>query len=466
MNEARFRALLRELIDENPFAIRAVLKILHIEFTTDVPTLAVTCEERPRLLVNLEFVKKHCCTDAHVKAVVCHEFLHVLLRHTEQKGSFTPSRHLAFDAVINAIIHREFGADYSGMMSAYYAKAVGLAKLLRPMTFAERQWYSQHSGSPGRVPQWAHAWHGLYEGKLVADDIESLADDLAKESEKDTSIGVAKRLMGAGTGPFTLNGQISTGAEHLLGDHAELDKALPDTLSDALNRALKEMNGSGIWRSPQKHGAGINPYDAILNAKDEPMLKWQRKTLAILKKHLSPDLRSKARREEPSSYCIPVLSPQDRRAFVRSLWDPFLPDTTWNTHVLAPVGTAQVYLDLSGSMEAELPLIITLLGRLSRYIRRPFWAFSTVVAPATIEHGQLKANTSGGTSMACVLEHVARTRPDSAVVVTDGYIESVDPALVKRASRTRLHVLLTRDGSAAEVERIGLPYTQLDKVPE
>ncbi|MBK7792707.1 MAG: hypothetical protein IPJ62_09420 [Betaproteobacteria bacterium] len=49
MNATRFRAILAELIDENPFAIRAVLRILSVEFTTAVPTLAVTCEEHPRL---------------------------------------------------------------------------------------------------------------------------------------------------------------------------------------------------------------------------------------------------------------------------------------------------------------------------------------------------------------------------------------------------------------------------------
>ena len=53
MNAERFRSLLDELIDENPFAIRAVLKVLDVCFTESVPTLAVTCEERPRLLVNL-----------------------------------------------------------------------------------------------------------------------------------------------------------------------------------------------------------------------------------------------------------------------------------------------------------------------------------------------------------------------------------------------------------------------------
>ena len=129
----------RELIDENPLAIRAVLKVLRVEFTDTVPTLAVTCEQRPRLLVNLAFVREHCRTEAHVKAVVCHELLHVLLRHTERFTTLTPPEHLAVDAVINAIIHRSLGSDYSGMMSRYYADERGVDRLLRPLTDEEQQ---------------------------------------------------------------------------------------------------------------------------------------------------------------------------------------------------------------------------------------------------------------------------------------------------------------------------------------
>ncbi len=84
MTPERFLAALRELVDENPFAIRAVLRILVVEFTDEVPTLAVTTEARPRLLVNAAFVEQHCASEDEAKAVVCHEFLHVLLRHTEE----------------------------------------------------------------------------------------------------------------------------------------------------------------------------------------------------------------------------------------------------------------------------------------------------------------------------------------------------------------------------------------------
>ncbi len=100
MTASEFHAICRELIDDNPLAIRAVLKILETEFTDTVPTLAVTCDQRPRLLVNLAFIGEHCRTESEVKAVICHEFLHVLLRHTERTTQLTPPEHLALDAVI------------------------------------------------------------------------------------------------------------------------------------------------------------------------------------------------------------------------------------------------------------------------------------------------------------------------------------------------------------------------------
>lgn len=228
---------------------------------------------------------------------------------------------------------------------------------------------------------------------------------------------------------------------------------------------MREMNGSGIWREPKLKGIGANPYEALFTEKNEPLLRWQKKTIEILKQHLQPDRKSRASRKVPLEYRLPVLSPGDRRAFMRSLWASFLPDAIWSTTMPKRSGTAQIYLDVSGSMNAEMPQIIALLGRLSRYIRRPFWAFSNVVSPAVIENGQLKTTTSGGTSMACVLEHLAVTKPASAVVVTDGYIEQVEPGLIAKTSSTRIHAIVTRDGNPAALHRVGIPYTQLDRVP-
>jgi hypothetical protein len=437
MNAEYFHALYHELIEENPFAVRAVLKVLQVEFTETTPTLAVTCETRPRLLVNLAFLNKHCRTDQHVKAVICHEFLHVLLRHTERITGFSPAEHVAFDAVINAIIHRELGDDYSEFMSRYYAKEKGVRRLLRPPTRTERP-----PGFGSRSPL-MHAWVSLYNGLLIADDIADLAED----------------VLDVKTVPST--GTVLIGGH----DHTEFVGELPEVLQEALDQALKSMNGCGIWRSPNGRGVGANAYRAAISGVSQDVQLWRRETLEVLRRHLLPDPKAVRHDTRPLHFTVPVLSPGDRRATLRALWSPLLPEALWSTEQRLRSGTAQVYLDVSGSMNAEMPLIIGLLARLGSFIRKPLWAFSDVVAKAKIINGRLLADTTGGTSMACVLEHIAETRPAAAVVVTDGYIETLSPALLAGVRGTRLHVIVTRDGSPAMLQRAGISYSQLSRLP-
>ncbi len=446
MSPADFHAILAELTEENPLAVRAVLRILSVEFTDEVPTLAVTMEDHPRLLVNLDFVTEHCHGDTQVKAVLMHEYLHVLLRHTEARVPLTPSRHLALDAIINAIIHRQLGPDYSALMSHYYADEAGVRRLLRPMNPEEEQRYSKMIYTRGsvEVPDWVRAWHGLYCGNLVVDDIEELANTL-DQKQRD---GLAQGLLG----------------NHDFQGEAH-PSPLPQALQDALNRSLKEMNGDGIWRSPRERGVGANPYQAIFNAAEDPARSWKLKAMRVLREHLMPDRHARNLHLVAQSFRIPVLSPGDRRAFLASRWLPYLPEAVWNGSVHKPEGTAQVYLDVSGSMNAEMGLLIALLGHLSRWIRRPFWAFSDEVAPAVIENGQLKTSTSGGTSLACVIDHLKKTRPSAAVIITDGYIERLPANTAASLAPTRVHALISRDGDPRLLTEAGIPTTQLPRIP-
>ena len=450
MTESEFRAIYRELIEENPLAVRAVLQVLEVEFTSEVPTLAVTREEKPRLLVNLDFVTEHCRKESFVKAVICHEFLHVLLRHTERLDRLTPAQHLAWDAVINAILHREFGAEYSGLMSEYYADAVGPYRLLRPI---EEQ---DEDATPPRNPdfiipvdeaEFLRIWSCLYWGGYTADDIKEVVQDLGEVASADRSL--------------LLGGHDADGS---LGD--EQAKPLPPVLEDAVRRSLRSMNGSGIWRMPRGRGVGAAAYESAVAAADARVERWKRETFAALKRLLRPDPQSAYTEFAPLDYSLPVLSSSDRRAAMRSLWSPFIPEASWQTQAPRRSGSANVYLDVSGSMNAEMPLVITLLQRLRGYVRRPLWAFSDVVAPARIQDGKLLANTTGGTSMACVLEHLAVNCPPTALVVTDGYIERLPKELVRSAGATQLHALVTRDGNASELRRAGIPYTQLGRLPQ
>ena len=126
-------------------------------------------------------------------------FLHVLLCHTEDKLPLTPARHIALDAVINAIIHRTFGPPFSSMMSRYYADADDIRRILRPMNREELDCSAKFRS---QLPSWAQAWEALYAGLLIADDIETLADRLDK---------MAGSLTGTRSGPFVLAAGASDG---------------------------------------------------------------------------------------------------------------------------------------------------------------------------------------------------------------------------------------------------------------
>ncbi|MCB8933059.1 MAG: hypothetical protein M9921_14465 [Fimbriimonadaceae bacterium] len=431
LTESRFRALVAELLDENPVAIRPVLKILRIRFTEEVPTLAVTLEERPRLLVNLGFLASNCASDEHVKACVVHEFLHVVLGHTERFRHMDTGQNVALDAVINAIIHRTMGVRYSGFFLKFYGKEKGVFRMLRPANSAERRGRRRE---PSRFEQ---VWDGVYEGRLVADDI----------------LGLACRFPNGVRTPL------------LIGNHDAAGGSLPKALEDAVGESMRSMNGDGIWRSPKDRGVGASAYEAVVAAPNPAKELWRRRTFEALRECVVPDRRAPIREVVESEYRVPVLSARDRRAFLRTLWSPIMPDAGWCSTEHRPTGYANVYLDVSGSMNAEMPDIIALLASLRRAIRMPFWAFSDEVEPATIRDGALVTRTTGGTSMRCVLEHLAHTRPPAAVVVTDGYIEEVDPRAVRALGSMRLRAIVTRDGNPGLLERAGIPTTQLEELP-
>ena len=458
-----FRAVYRELIEENPFAVRAVLKILSVEFTERVPTLAVTLEERPRLLVNLGFLAEHCrrghgIHEEFVKAVICHEFLHILLRHTESFRTLTPERHLALDVVINAIIDRDLGPEYSGFMGRYYKRAKGVERLLRPPTEAEVPAYGPPNWEERPDSSFEKIWGSLYAGRLLADDIEEIARDLAAPE----MVGIGCAEAASLPDPVLLGGH----DPEISGPREGGEGSVPDALARALDRSLRSMNGSGVWRAPHGRGVGAAAYKSEFVAADTGVERWKGDTRKLLRRYLEPDACGPREEIEAAEYSLPVLSTSDRRAALMADWSPFLPNALWSTEVKVQSGTAQVYLDVSGSMHAEMPLIVGLLHGLHRYIRRPLWAFSDEVARAEIVNGRLVAETTGGTSMACVLEHVIKTRPSSAVVVSDGYIEELEPKRVEAASATRLHALVTRDGDGRALRSAGISFTQLGKVPQ
>ena len=103
--------IIRRVLDAIParsYEMNALLSLVRVEITRRVPTAAVSCERRPVLMINPDFVEAQCQSDEHLFLLVMHELHHVLLGHTRLFTRPTPAHNLAFDAVINAMLVARF----------------------------------------------------------------------------------------------------------------------------------------------------------------------------------------------------------------------------------------------------------------------------------------------------------------------------------------------------------------------
>ena len=456
IDEARFHALLEELTEENPLACRGLLGISRLQFTDSVATAAVSLEARPVLRVNLDFVRKHCEGEPHVKALLIHEFLHLLLRHTLDIRHMTPAVNVALDAVINAIIHRKLGAAYSSFMARYYAKAEGPLVLLRKCDAQDEEHYwhyccerrkagFQPDPSQLATMRWLGSegnelWHSIYAGKAQHEDV--------LEFIKTKRIDRWRKMLTDGVPVFLGN--------HDEGEVFDADD-MPSELASRLRASARELVGQGVLPDSAAHKPGDL---SVPPAQSAAVVAWERQTLQLLRRLVIPD-RSGGLQETPPAWArLPVLHEGDRRGLLKSLWNPLVSEITWPTHRSQPRGSVAVYLDVSGSMSGELKALVALLHRFERHLRRPFWAFANTVEPAQLKNGRLVTRSTGGTSVACVIEHLRRTRPAKALIITDGFVEKLRSGNYVIPG-VRIEVLLTSKGTEEALRPAGWPTHRL-----
>ena len=482
------KALAFELVEDNPMAIQALLRLVSIEASTKVPSAAVTRSVSPRLLVNLDFVSRHCHSDEEIKALIMHEYLHVLLGHTALTDTLTPNLHIALDAVINAMIHRQLGSQFSSMMSRLYAGTQGVWRWLRPPTDKESR-YATSLIDSDEEHFFYQMWMALYEGDLVVGDLHEVANGIEPMMGVDIGALLAKLLGDHAVLAIGEDGEVEgdgdddddedtdhgddkrKGGRHP-GDQAGVRGRWSEELKKALDEARAWLAQRGLLGS-QGAGAGgvVDSLQARASAEER---EWTKTTSDLLKKLVVKRPAGGLKCPTPSVGSLPVLSTSDRRGVLKSLWSPHLPMNEWVVERPVKSGTVQVYLDVSGSMDEVLPPLLALLGRFGSAIERPFWGFSTVVRPAQLKDGRLLTESSGGTSIECVLEHIAKTRPRTALIVTDGYFEAMGRDDVAHANSRRLvgevlgdtkvWGLLTPFGSERALEEMGVGVVRLGRL--
>ena len=329
--------VLAEFVEDNPLACAGILSIARLVYTTEIPTLAVSLgDDPPRLLINPEFVAAHLRTEDDLRAVLLHEFLHVLLGHTKLFKKMDAATNFALDAVINHIVQRELGIAAGDFFRRYYTPAGDACPLwllrpdapgdIRPRNPAAAAHRSRKLSSPHDLTNLAlqidhrsmiHLLRsGLANGTVLADDVLDTFDALKL---------------------------VIPGGIILMGNHRKEGPMHPAN-RERLDRLFHQLDGSGVFRNPGEHGAGPEPYQAAWSAAD-PSRKWCAETARILQKLLVPHPRSRPMLDGQVSFHLPVANSSDRRAALRSLWNPLVPDFHWHADNHRPRALASIYED-------------------------------------------------------------------------------------------------------------------------
>jgi hypothetical protein len=430
------------------FQMQKLFELLDIGLSAEIPTAAISSGTQPRMIFNPAFVADSCRTDEHLLMLVLHELYHLILGHTRIFPRMTPVMNLAFDTVINSMLCRQFPQSiYTSFFMAANAWDKFPSRLLRP--------------PPG--------WPAMDAVRSLPEAEQPLFEMLyGKEGMSLTYFDVfallRKQLPRRRCGHYLL-----------LGDHngrngasRDEDRALRDVL---LTQAIRRMVEG--WPPPpfriSGRDTGKSPFCKALPVADQPGARFSRELVRLLRRAgVGAMPRSVAKRREWQTQVTATTSvfPQanDRRARTfQSVYghDPvfYQADTRQRRLALTPRTLPHVYIDISGSMNAATPYLVSALTVPHRRGECRCFVFSTVVDE--IRPRQLstqKVRNTGGTAINCVTRHLleipASHRPRRVLILTDGYVGPMDVqhAAALKTGHVRLYVGLVNSPFRGDLE--------------
>lgn len=441
--------------------METLAKLAGIVSSRKVPTAAMECKHRPRLLLNPDFIAKNCKRDEHILLLVMHELWHVMMAHTSLYPRVTQAQNIAFDAIINSSLSRHFHSpEYFGFFDKLNPADKFPHLLLRPpVGWPDNPQYPDNVGPPGtkRVLQ------QLYPEKrfLRYSRQVTFYDEILNLIREDM------RQRGINPDGFPV----------LIGDHSDSDNDGKALMGEVIGDAIGDFRllPSGF----NQCGRGLGGYQNAYNSDIwESSYEARRVFSAILKKAIGPESgryqrRSRTPIQETSGNGV-IPNPRDRIIHARRMIGGM--DTLWNQeHVVnarikQPKQRAYVYFDVSGSMGRVIPY---LLGLLTPYVvndQAKLFQFSTIVEPLPLSALQKGLVTSsGGTSIVPVFDHlIKQTQIVSRILIlTDGFTGSptAEQMAVLQANNTRVHTVLPAESaSKADLEQVSTTITILPRL--
>jgi hypothetical protein len=442
--DAESRAIIARLLNcvqAATFEMETLCRLAGIKASRDIPTAGVEVGFRSRLLLNPDFIHRYCERDEHLFLLVMHELYHIILAHTQLYPRVTTAQNIAFDAIINAGLMRQFARpEYRGFFEAINKADEFPGCLLRPPEgWPYAPHYPERDDPPGLIdivkrlypPTPFSRWHPpLYEDILYL---------LKKWMQDKIDRGEAVVM------------------PTLIGDHDQDgmndSRAVADGFfGDVVRRVAEKWPPAPFMSRGRGSGSRANEWVTGIGS---PAEEARRAFAIVLQRALIARNGSQQRRARtpiPGITGMGVMpNPRDRYARARErlgvqglLWHQ--PGVV-NVRSMSVKARAFVYLDVSGSMNHLLPHLI---GMLIPYVRRgdaSVFQFSTKVEAITLEHLKAgKIRTTNGTDIACVINHLLDTNPPMrrALILTDGFTGVPHPDAMRRLKERGVvvHVVL------------------------
>jgi hypothetical protein len=392
------------------YALSALLRLVDIVESDQVPTAAVECRIQPRLLINPDFVSRHANTPERLLMLVMHELHHVLLGHTTLFETVTNADNFVFDCVINALISRMFPeADHLAFLTGFYSDKKFPECLLRPPT----RWNGK---SVKRLPQAI---------RDLPEDYRAEVEEVYRSLYSETGITYQEIYEVL---PRLLNEDLAA-LVTLLGGHGKdgairgnLDNRSP-VLFDIVRSIVEE------WPQPPDPICGRSLAD-IIN-QETVFARAVPSNRAILRNVLMKVAdragNGRIRRMGDAKMSTPTPVPLlDRRSTVlRALGaEPLFYSGSTTLRRRTPLADrVHLYVDVSGSMDGIKDAIYGALIDCRDWVAPTVHLFSNSISD--VSHDEIRrgvVKTTGGTDVACIARHMKTHKVRRSCIITDGWV--------------------------------------------
>ena len=406
------------------YLLGSFMRLAEVVESKDVETAAVECHVQPRLLINPDFVERWADTPEQLFMLIMHELHHVSFGHTLQPA--TALDNLVFDAVINAGLCQIFSTErYCSLFTRFYREDLFPECFLRPSSAWLR---GDDDPTPLALldPQFAEAaatYRSLY-GKTGA-----TYDEIRRALLKTA----------ASNGSFQIV---------LLGNHTERGSASGAMTGTILDDVIGDLKSH--W--PHTVDPGRSDGDTMRKQKVAPKrVPSNRNQLAQPLRKLAGRGRAMTGQKAPGTAPVPIATPVphfDRRCVILTALGapPLLYTGSVTAPCPQPSDRVHVYLDVSGSMGRLVSSIYGAVLDCHDLVHPVIHLFSTNVADVTLEALRRGVcQTTGGTDINCVADHMLERRVRRAVLISDGAVGSPGEQQLHTLTRTHLGVALTHD---------------------